>query len=76
MSIEDSAINALQSIVKEVNDILSSMKSNRKDSRPMDEQDTVKLKQMNDLLLNTKKQILEFMDKYKKQTSLNQFNNN
>tara|TARA_R110000751_G_scaffold230578_3_gene332010 strand:+ start:610 stop:840 length:231 start_codon:yes stop_codon:yes gene_type:complete len=76
MSVEDSAIKSLQSIVKEVNDILSSMKVNRNDSKPMDKQDTAKLNQINDLLLNTKKQILEFMSRYNKQTSLNQFNNN
>ena len=52
------------------------MKVNRNDSKPMDKQDTAKLNQINDLLLNTKKQILEFMSRYNKQTSLNQFNNN
>ena len=76
MSIEDTAIKALQTIVKEVNEILNEMKEKRKDSREINSQDTAKLKEINDLLKNTRKQIIEYINRFNIQTSLNQFNNN
>ena len=76
MSIEDTAIKALQTIVKEVNEILNEMKEKRKDSRNINSQDTAKLKEINDLLKNTRKQIIEYINRFNIQTSLNQFDNN
>jgi hypothetical protein len=76
MSDEDNALKALQSINREIAQILLDMREKRKDSRPYNTQDTTKLKELNDLLVNTKKQILSFMNRYDKQTSLNQFDNN
>ena len=76
MSIEDTAIKALQTIVKEVNEILNEMKEKRKDSRKINSQDTAKLKEINDLLKNTRKQIIEYINRFNIQTSLDQFNNN
>ena len=74
MSIEDTAIKALQTIVKEVNEILNEMKEKRKDSRNINSQDTAKLKEINDLLKNTRKQIIEYINRFNIQTSLDQFN--
>jgi|TARA_R100000084_G_scaffold104297_1_gene60796 ElaB/YqjD/DUF883 family membrane-anchored ribosome-binding protein len=74
MSIEDTAIKALQTIVKEVNEILNEMKEKRKDSREINSQDTAKLKEINDLLKNTRKQIIEYINRFNIQTSLDQFN--
>lgn len=76
MSDEDNALKALQSINREIAQILLDMREKRKDSRPYNTQDTTKLKELNDLLVNTKKQIIAFMNRYDKQTSLNQFDNN
>ena len=76
MSDEDNALKALQSINKEIAQILLDMREKRKDSNTMNTQDTAKLKEIKDLLVNTKKQILAFMNRYAIQTSLNQFDNN
>ena len=76
MSDEDNALKALQTINKEIAQILLDMREKRKDSRPYNTQDTAKLKELNDLLVNTKKQILGFMNRYAIQTSLNQYDNN
>ena len=76
MSDEDNALKALRTINKEIAQILLTMKEKRKDSKPYNTQDTAKLKELNNLLVNTKKQILSFMNRYDKQTSLNQFDNN
>ena len=42
----------------------------------MNTQDTAKLKEINDLLKNTRKQIIEYINRFNIQTSLNQFDNN
>lgn len=76
MSDEDNALKALQSINKEIAQILLNMREKRKDSNAMNTQDTAKLKEIKGLLVNTKKQILDFMNRYAIQTSLNQFDNN
>lgn len=74
MSIEDTAIKSLQTIVKEVNEILNEMKEKRKDSRKINSQDTAKLKEINDLLKNSRKQIMQYINRFNIQTSLDQFN--
>ena len=76
MSDEDNALKALRLINKEIAQILLDMREKRKDSNAMNTQDTAKLKEIKTLLVNTKKQILAFMNRYAKQTSLNQFDNN
>ena len=76
MSDEDNALKALRTINKEIAQILLDMKEKRKDSNTMNTQDAAKLKEIKGLLVNTKKQILDFMNRYAIQTSLNQFDNN
>ena len=76
MSDEDNALKALRTINKEIAQILLDMKEKRKDSNTMNTQDATKLKEIKGLLVNTKKQILDFMNRYAIQTSLNQFDNN
>ena len=76
MSDEDNALKALRLINKEIAQILLDMREKRKDSNTMNTQDTAKLKEINDLLKNTRKQIIEYINRFNIQTSLNQFDNN
>lgn len=75
MSIEDNAIKTLRVIFKEITETLDDMKEKRKDSRPISSEDTAKLKEISDLLKKTKKQIIQYINRFNIQTSLDQFSN-
>ena len=75
MSSEDTALELLQSINKEIVSTLASIKEERKDSNTMDSASTIKLQEILSQMKQAKNHILTFMSRYQKQTSLTHFAN-
>jgi signal transduction histidine kinase len=73
MNDEDLAISALQTITKEINLILQTIKESRKDLRPMELEDKAKLDEILNQLNEAKGYIVNYLNRYNKQTNLNQF---
>lgn len=73
MSDEDLAISVLQTITKEINLILQTIKESRKDSRPMELEDKAKLDEILNQLNKAKGYIGNYLNRFNKQTNLNQY---
>tara|TARA_R100001163_G_C5022506_1_gene164935 strand:- start:69 stop:305 length:237 start_codon:yes stop_codon:yes gene_type:complete len=74
MSSEEEALKLLQGINKEVIAILSEMKAKRKQMKNMDIADITKLGEIGQQLQAVKNHINDFINRYDKQTSLQDFN--
>jgi len=74
MSDEDRAIELLQSINKEILSTLTSIRNNSNDSNTMDSADTAKLQEIQGQMKQVQSHILTFMNRYSKQSSLNDYN--
>lgn len=71
---EDKAIQLLQSINKEILSTLTTIKEKRNDSNTMDSATTAKLEEIQGQMKQVQTHILTFMNRYNKQTSLNDYN--
>lgn len=74
MSSEDKALELLQGINKEIVVILSDIKSKRKQLKQMDIASITKLGELGQQLEQVKSHINDFINRYDKQTSLQDFN--
>ena len=74
MSSEEEALKLLQGINKEVIAILTEMKAKRKQMKNMDIADITKLGEIGQQLQTVKNHINDFINRYDKQTSLQDFN--
>jgi hypothetical protein len=72
---EDKAITLLQSINKEIAQVLNSIKEGRKDSNSMDSASIIKLEELLNQMKQVKEHITSFMNRYNKQTSLTDYTN-
>ena len=73
MASEDKALELLQGINKEIVTILSEMKAKRKQMKTMSIADITKLGEIGQQLQTVKNHINDFINRYDKQTSLNDF---
>ena len=71
---EDKAIQLLQSINKEILSTLTTIKEKRNDSNTMDSATNAKLEEIQGQMKQVQTHILTFMNRYNKQTSLNDYN--
>ena len=70
---EDKAIQLLQSINKEILSTLTTIKEKRNDSNTMDSATNAKLEEIQGQIKQAHTHILTFMNRYSKQTSLNDY---
>ena len=73
MTSEDEAIRLIQDINKQMKQVINEIKLARKDSRELSPEDTAKLNQINTNVQQFRREMKSFFDRYKKQSSLQDF---